>query len=221
MSELIRVPLKEAVIEVRFPGDARIEAWRGEFQKTVRAKLPQLFVPGFQPGQFAALAHYQFANANRTEIVSLAINSLAYAVQEYPGWEHFKTEFLRHWETLEQEIQPETLSHVGVRYINSFDTEADLMNLRSEPPHEYLAPLSLNPDFFQSVVRFNMDADKMQVGVVRSEQSQAITIDLDCFATDVKPVDLQNTLDRLHTNVESEFFASLNDEFVEQLTPVG
>ncbi len=59
--EVIPVPLAEAVIEVRFPGDADVERVRGSFQRTIREEFPDLRVPRVVPGESIATMPYVFA----------------------------------------------------------------------------------------------------------------------------------------------------------------
>ena len=83
------VPLTEAIIEVRFPGDARIDHFRGEFQQKVRNEFPLLLAPTLESNESPALLHYRFSNEAQTRSVDLALHSLMYSSKEYPGWETF------------------------------------------------------------------------------------------------------------------------------------
>lgn len=212
----IRVPLIDAAIEVRFPGDARIEAWRGEFQQFVRDKYPLLFVPNSEPGVATPLMHYRFYNQSQTANVGLAIHSLALSCKEYPGWESFKSEFLDHWRLVAEFVQPNILTRVGVRFVNRFDSELTSC-IRKEIEAPFLVPLSLSPLWHESTTRFEYNGNMISVQVHKNHEPLMVLIDLDSYTENVAPEALPVTLDKLHRNLEDNFFACLEDEYANAL----
>lgn len=211
-----RTPLAEATIEVRFPGDLRLDVWRGEFQQKVREEYPLLFVPSVNQGDFPALQHYQFVNETQTTRVSLALNSLAFSTMEYPGWVFFEKEFLSYYRLLIDYIQPRKLTRIGVRYVNQFDSELVSMLKRSYPK-KYLAGLALNPEYYLSVTRFatNIKGCKLLVNV--QKENDLLVLDYDAFMENARPEEIVDSLRALHSCVESEFFDVLKPKYAESL----
>ena len=142
--EVIPVPLAEAVIEVRLPGEADVERLRGAFQHAVRLEYPDLLVPRVAVGESVATSPYVFANPDRSQAVLLSINLLGYVVQAYPGWGAFRRAFLEHWERLTGLAPVKRANRVALRYVNRFEGPLADAVRRTDPP-AFLAPLSADP----------------------------------------------------------------------------
>jgi len=216
-SSVVPVPLAEAVIEIRFAGDARIESLRGEFQQYVKGELPALYVPKSTSDDAVAMRPYKFSSETGTEAALLSVNLFAYATQEYRGWEAFKESFLGYWRFIGDRIEPQAFTRVATRYINRFDTElAAKMRVLDGPP--WLAPLSLSPISHKSMTRLRLQSGydaTIQVG--RDEADGTLTLDLDVYARDVQVGMLLGVLGDLHSNLEAVFSQSIAPDYADDL----
>lgn len=214
---VVPVPLAEAVIEVRFPGDARIESLRGDFQFHIRDRLPALYVPRPSESEPMATRPYKFTNETQTEAVLLSLNLFAYSTQQYPGWEAFNALFHEYWLHVGERITPRRFTRVAVRYVNRFDHELrDQVRVHRGPA--WLAPLSLAPTSHRSISRIKSDAGldvTLQVGL--EPEDDILTIDLDVAKTDVSAESLYDVLAELHAEVEARFAAALVPEYARTL----
>ena len=216
MAEFIKIPFREAAIEIRFPGDARIDSWRGEFQQTIRARLPQLLVPNIQPGEAVALRHYQFTNEAQTEIVSLALNSLAYAVTEYAGWEIVRTEYLRLWTKLQEQMSIRQASRIGIRYTNLFDSDT-YRYLQNPSSKSYLAAFFESSGEFELKTILKRENINFLIRIIKPENQDFLIFDLDASLLNQSTAKIEATLNRLHTIIENEFFSCLEPEFRDRI----
>lgn len=215
--ELVRVPLMEATIEVRFPGDARIDAIRGDFQQAIVEEFPQLFVPEVAPGESPALLPYRFQNLDGTRTVALAINSLAFLAKQYPGWATFKSDFLGFWEKLASRVQLRDLGRVGMRFVNRFDDELN-QHLNIEEAPEYLASLR-DPkcDFIRSATNYGDGETGLLINVHKPQSEPVLVLDYDAYTHNAKPEAIEATLESLHSRIEAEFQRTLNDDYARTL----
>lgn len=210
--DIIQVPLVEASIEVRFPGDARIEARRGEFQQAVRDECPHLLVPKLREGEAPALVPHVYRGDGGKRTVALAINKLAYSTQDYPGWQAFVERYLRYWSRIADWIEPEALTRVGLRYINRFDVELQRRLRRSDPP-AFLAPVhgSVASHHGRSTIRLH--GHEVDVTVrYEAEGDKDLTIDIDAHADGVGVEQLQETVTMLHATVEGVVASAVDME---------
>jgi len=113
---VVSVPLTEAVIDVRFPGDASIDGARGAFQREIEEDLPNLRVPRAKEGEAFALMPYLFTDDRLLSSVGLSLNQLFYSTREYPGWESFRERFMACWSALAGLVDLDRLTRVGMRY---------------------------------------------------------------------------------------------------------
>jgi len=211
------------VIEVRFHGDARIEHWRGQYQQIIRDKYPLMFVPKIVPGEALALMHYRFYSENKTQFLAIALNSLAFGLNQYPGWGAFRDEFLNHWEVLHRDLQPAMLTRVGVRFTNLFraDESDDQSNALTQINFEksYLKPLQERPVVHQGATSFQRGEYRISVQVVLPEDSQEVQVDYDAAAANVDPAQVREVTEQLHRLIEDEFFGSITSDLAESLRP--
>lgn len=215
----VQTPLVEATSELRFAGRARIEAIRGHFQERVRSGFPHLLVPNVRPDVAPALQHYRFSNEAQTIYLSLAVNSLAYTTREYRGWDTFKEEVVRNWQTLQEELGAEEiadLTRVGVRYVNRFsaDQRAHLLSFEKTP---YLAALSDDVMAHTGTTLIRRESASLRVQVGIDGEGGDLVVDLDGSRSSVDATVLEETLDDLHAVVEEEFFGLLEPEYVARL----
>lgn len=210
--DIVAVPLVEASIEVRFPGDARVEARRGEFQRAVRADCPKLFVPKLQQGLAPALSPHVYRNDGGTRTIALAINLLAYSSQDYPGWKAFVERYLGYWSMLEAWVEPERLTRVGLRYVNRFDA-ALREHLRDPEIPAFLRPLGDGVVRHLGATTRVVGDHELDIKVNFDATGDAeLTIDFDAHAEDIEPEKLEATLKTLHASVERSLASTLDED---------
>lgn len=216
--EVIPVPLAEAVIEVRFPGDTDIERLRGAFQRTVRDRFPDLLVPRVVAGESVATMPYVFARHDKSQAVLLSVNLLGFIVQSYPGWIRLRDEFLEHWQQLAEIVPVARATRVAVRFVNRFDGHLVEVVRRSDPP-PFLAPLHLDPVRHEASTRFRTQrGHSAHVQVLWEAGDRRLSLDFDVALDGLDDVDaLSHALDRLHDDVEALFLASVEPGFAADL----
>lgn len=213
--DVIPVPLVEAVIEVRFPGEADVERRRGEFQGSVRSRFPDLLVPRVAVGDSVATSPYVFAAADRSQAVLLSVNLLGYVVQAYPGWEAFRGAFLEHWERLMGLVPLQRANRVALRYVNRFSGRLADAVRRTDPP-SFLAPLSSATLQHEGSTRIRTQRGHAAHVQVRyeSEGDSGLLVDLDVARDGLEDLaTMADTLQALHADVEELFLASVEPRF--------
>jgi len=211
--ELLPVPLIEAIIEVRFPGDARIEAIRGEYQQGIAAEFPLLFVPKLQLGDVPALLPYRFENEGRTRSVALSLHSLAYSTKQYPGWEVFLAEWSRLWSELTAKVGVKRLTRIGMRYVNRFDgTLRQKLSFGAPPPY-LVVPLQDERATHRSTTEYVSDASSLLVNVEQAGADGTLKLDFDCYVQDMAAEDLKAQLELLHSRIEGEFLHAIEQAY--------
>jgi uncharacterized protein (TIGR04255 family) len=217
--EVIPVPLAEAVIEVRFPGEADVERLRGEFQRAVRRGYPDLLVPRVAVGESVATSPYVFATPDRSQAVLLSINLLGYVVRAYPGWSAFRREFLEHWERLTGLAEVQRANRVALRYTNRFEGPlADAV--RRENPPSFLAPLSADTLRHEGSTRMRTRRGHTAHVQVRwdAADDSGLVLDLDVVRDGLEDLSaMAGILDALHADVEDLFLASVESEYAASL----
>ena len=212
--EVIPVPLAEAVIEVRFPGDAAVERIRGAFQGMIREQFPDLLVPRAVAGEPVASMPYVFARKDRSQAVLLSVNLLGYVVQSYPGWVRFRDAFLEHWQRLADLAPIARASRVAVRFVNRFDGQLVDVVRHSDPP-PFLAPLRLDAARHEASTRFRTErGHAAHVQVLQEVTDNALALDFDVALEGLDDIEaLSGALDQLHADVEDLFIASVEPRF--------
>lgn len=213
--KIVPIPLVEAFVRIQFPGDARIDRFRGDFQLRNRDAYPQLFVPRAVEGEAPALQHYRFSNENQTSSVSLAVNSLAVSTKEYPGWSSFRERVLNLWRLINDEIRPKNLTRLGVRFVNKFGG-IDSEKVRVENRPVFLLALGEDPSEYSFKAMFQRDPN-LRIGVVKTDDNSEFLVDFEAFFLNREPSSLSEDLDRLHEAVENEFLTILAPEFRSRL----
>jgi uncharacterized protein (TIGR04255 family) len=112
-------PLVNVACELRFAGEIEVETQRHVFWGKIRDDYPNVFVPAAVIGQPPALQHYQFGTDDKSRLVAVALNSLAFGETKYSGHCSFIKEFSRVAKIFaECYPQIDKLKRVGWRYIN-------------------------------------------------------------------------------------------------------
>jgi uncharacterized protein (TIGR04255 family) len=222
--DVIPVPLMEAVIEVRFPGEADIERRRGAFQSALRSRYPDLLVPRVAAGESVATSPYIFAAADRSRAVLLSVNLLGYVVQAYPGWAGFRDGFLEHWERLADLVSIQRANRVALRYVNRFAGPLANVVRRLERP-AFLVPLSPSVHWYEGSTRMTTHlghAAHVQVRYEADGGAEAdVVLDLDVAREGLDDLTaMSDTLEALHGDVEALFLESIEPQFANSLVAV-
>ena len=120
-----KAPLIEVVSQLRFPPILKIQDQPAEFQECVRADFPlletmsafQFPAAGQLPSQVLQLLGsqagtalgYRFLSEDRTSVVTLMSDSLAYSTVKYTVWEEFREKLMMAVSALETSISHPSL----------------------------------------------------------------------------------------------------------------
>lgn len=127
---LRKSPLALVVAQVRFPALLSIptdDALLARFQDRIRDKYPYLFLGqefGFNVGpqgveqQQAASRLYQFADADRSWMVTLSAGSIALEARNYTDYEDFSERLLRILAAARDVYKIDLRQRLGLRYVN-------------------------------------------------------------------------------------------------------
>lgn len=200
---------------MRFPGEADLERRRGDFQRAVRDRFPDLLVPRVTVGESVATSPYVFSNPDRSEAVMLSVNLLGDLVRAYPCWATFRQSYLEHWDRLTSLVPIQWANRVALRYVNRFDGALVDHVRRTEPP-SFLAPLVADVAQHQASTR--MRTPRGCTAHVQVQWDAAgdgsLVLDLDVACDGVEDLTaLASTLDALHADVEALFVASVDPSF--------
>lgn len=212
----VQIPLVEAAIEVRFPGNTYIDVLRSELQRHVSNTYPLLFVPNVNAGDVPALLPYRFANENRTRHIGTSLNSFSLVAQDYLGWQTFSGEFTKLWQFFVEKADIKHLTRVGVRFKNKFDEQLKGQQLAETLP-SYLAPVNNDAVSFEGFYEFERNSNQMTVKIEFSRDEQKLVVDYDMFVHNVDLSALANTLNDLHTALEREFRKAVKESLVAKL----
>jgi len=172
-------PITEAVIEIRFA--APIDAPRlAEISSDLRAQYPyeqqvtdlrvQLyFVPQATPtaGTIERPGH-RLSSLDQTQILLLwPENFIVSQLAPYPGWDEFFERFRRDWSKWKRLIGYQTISRIGVRYINRIDIPFSGPLVEYE---QYINVYPHLPEVFTNVRGYGV-------------QAQVQLADMDCILT--------------------------------------
>jgi len=215
------IPLEWMTIEVRFPGDLRIEQWRAKLQHNheVKKRYPKLFVPRPNPGDPIQLIPIRFADEAGRNALAVAINSIALTKMDYAGWQSTKEEFLIYWQKLVEELQIEQLNRVGVRFFNRFSSSM-WETLAEEPSQPYIWPVyDEKCGFHEARSQLIYNKVTLTVAIQLNRNERNLVIDYDAAEEGASPEDLEDKLDHLHEVIEAHFLSLLKEEFAMKLKP--
>jgi uncharacterized protein (TIGR04255 family) len=212
----VPAPLVEAVAEIRFPGDARLESWRGELQAQVSARFPTLLVPTAKEQAAPALQHYRFSDQAQTEHVALAVNSFVFSSRRYPGWDVFLADIMSHWNLLPEWFAPKSLTRIGLRYVNKFDGEL-LKQLKNPGLSGILQPVLDGVREHRCMVHTVTNDIGFVMNTNWSKDQGSLVVDLDTYLEDQEPDGLQQALEKQHSVIEEQFAAIVDANYFQAL----
>ena len=223
---LIPIPLAEMSIEVRFPGDLRVEQWRASFQQRIRGQYPKLLVPVLQPGvathpaNAPHLMHLRFADPQELNMVGVAINSLGLIKKVYPGWQETIKEFLNYWEDLCKYLEISQATRVGLRFQNQF--AGNTWELLKQPFDESFL-LGVNDESIVThegtfrIKNATGEKEEMVIRVTINKNNKELFVDFDAFGQNVGTEKVPKLLEYYHNDIKRKFLGLLRDDYAKRL----
>ena len=218
-------PIVEVICQLRFPPILDISAKKpAEFQGLVRRDYP-LFregPPGLElppgiPEEFAKVIaalppvgtpvspEYRFLTEDEAKTISFSQDFLAFSVNKYDRWEHFREDFLAAEAAFRRVYEPAFYSRVGLRYRDIVDKDAlglgdspwrDLLNI------ELIGVLGADDigdavveTRGQSLITLNGNAQgyiRIQHGIVQSRETEHDLYLIDADLHTVERTDIEN-----------------------------
>lgn len=215
-------PLVEAVFEIRFPGEPRVECNRDIFYEKIRENFPKVLVPSIPAGGFAALEPYRFETKDQKSGIMVALNKFAYYVRAYPGYAQFSKDSIELVNEFANIYRILKLSRTGLRYINiiPFSRESGLI-----PLNRFLRIKLQLPEVFQdnfenlSLVFITKTpggaiTTKIESIVAADRSHEVILLDFDYAKEKDLAVDsIEQYLEESHAHTKRVFEELITDEY--------
>jgi uncharacterized protein (TIGR04255 family) len=216
-------PLKEAVLEVRFPGRFRVESERYKVQERILDRFPNLMVPVETADAGPLFKMCQLTSADGREFFRIGVNGLSYITQSYPGFAEFRKHCLSLMEPSLELFGVKTLNRTGLRYVNHIP----LTKQDNAIPLQAFLQIGLNlpptiPATYEQLV-FAVETKKppgslrLQVAYVpakEAETGELLLLDFDFFI--LGPLDarkLPEYLDVSHQHTKEVFESLITDQY--------
>jgi uncharacterized protein (TIGR04255 family) len=186
-------------------------AWRVSTRNTRRVSEDVCAARRSRNGLNSGIDALSLYNETETRFVAIAPNSLAFGSTQYPGWQAFREEFLKHWSALKDALQPAILTRIGMRFTNAFQAEATdendsgdiLAQVRFE--NSYLKVLAARPTLHQSVTSFQRGKHQIAVQTLLQEGGAELIIGYDFAVVNAAPDEVERIIEELHKDLEEEF----------------
>ena len=215
-------PLEEVVFEIRFPGETAIECRRHEFQAMIRDTYPRLLVPESKLEAPIALEPYRFAKDDESAGVMLGLNRLGHYTKGYQGFPFFKAECLRLIEIFQSLFSVDTLTRIGLRYVNIMPFVRERGFIPVEKYFDLAAKmLELLPNRFEdfsTAFVIPVERGKITIRIERVMEKggteEAMLLDFDYEEQeDLLMAQVDQYLDRAHERSKSLFRQLLTDSY--------
>ncbi len=168
----------------------------------------------------------RFKHATRPLILQLTEHALSIsALAPYQGWKVLQTDALAAWQRFEEVLKPESISRIGLRYINQIAKETD-----QEPLKNWLVANDYIPEgVLRSVpgvllrVQVHLDAQNMLIITLGDTKAGpesehgTIIFDIDRITErEIGPEQdlLEQEMDRLHTDVWNIFSSATGEQLI-------
>jgi uncharacterized protein (TIGR04255 family) len=166
---------------------------------------------------------FRLENISQNYVAQFNNTGIAFSrIKSYEGWENFKNEALRIWNTFVELAEPETTRRLGVRFINRILVKQDesiSTYLKSEPYR--LSGLEISPKSFFYQDTYQVAGYPYQINLVRTIQpnqtgsgsEQALIVDIDVFTNEVSSIqeDLNKQLAEMRWLKNKIFFSNITD----------
>ncbi len=237
---LKKVPIKEALIDIRVKLPPEIDhtvfapikdkiareypksAEHREEQVHIEIKSGQLVTPGSKGRTLGYIAR----SSDDKQVAQFRINGFTFSrLQPYETWERLRDEARRLWEFYLDEVLPERVTRVAVRYINHMSIPLPIEDfgdyMTGPPPVPQALPQGVSSFLTRVVIHepsFDGVAIITQVLEAMVKPNWApIILDIDAFKVgefDAKGPDIWETLEQLRLFKNRIFFESITEKTV-------
>lgn len=209
-------PLKEAVVEVRFPGDPTIECHRDILFENIKAEFPDVSTP-IPP---VPLPPYRFQSLDGKRSVISSINMLAYTTQTYKHFYEFKDKVLPVTKFFFDAFKVTDLKRFGLRYVNKFPIikEGIKIPLKNLLNLDFVFPVSMSADFsdIAFAVEVKMGAGMMTTRILSGKENgqDIIILDFDYYMTEkLTSSNIPAYLEEGHKNIKMLFESLVSENY--------
>jgi len=203
-----------------------IQAVGGMALQIVIGSGPQPAQPPTPPGVPAPT--FRFATPTGDQFVQISDSSFIYqTTAAYPGWDSVKASILGLWARMLPAIKPETVTKIGLRYINRIAKDQRRSHLGDWlSASAYIPPVLLasHGHFLSRIEASPGDNDLLLITVADQELADppqgAIIFDIDRIrsqAVDAEPKQVGDVLDNLHEEIWDVFWSSRTPALEEKL----
>jgi uncharacterized protein (TIGR04255 family) len=228
-------PILEAIVEIRFdspfPPDAiygvAYNAFKGNFPKTQSLPILQLPEPiRLQDPALRFKPYYKFTNSGFIFQIGPKVCLLS-SIKEYVGWTAFLEKIKDSFERIFKLEIIEKVTRLGIRYINSFESE-DIFNKVNLKILMGSDPLKSERTIIRTAIKSGKFVNNLQVSnkVILNQggkTQEGSIIDIDVITTDIPQKDIKNVIIDLieegHYEEKKLFFALLKKNFLATLNP--
>ena len=224
MSEVFpNAPVKEAIFQVRFPGELSIEGKRHEFQSKVRSEYPTLYVPKVQPEVAPALQAYSFRNEEEKASINLALNSFSYSTNQYLGFEKFRNRFLAAFSVFQEMFNIPKFSRIGLRYTNHIPIlkEQGIIPLVEALKIGLKLPSLIPEKYEEFLVVFATELGDgklrciVQYQEVQPQGKEFLLLDFDYFIKgELNPNSIESLLETSHRHTKEVFLSLITEGYL-------
>ena len=224
-------PLSQVACEVRFPGHFSVIEGLAKFQASVEQEFPTLYVPRVQSGDAPALRASSLAAADDLERINVAIHLFAFVSRKYSVFAAYRARFLELFGKFQAIYRPPRFTRFGLRYTNilPWNTEQATatqihpwLTLGFQVPKameqrvaEVVGVLTLRHD--HGSLRVSLERREPEIKAAREQLADMLVLDLDFFASDIRPEVLGSMMDEAHRAIENLFFGVLSPEGVKAM----
>ena len=173
-----------------------------------------------QPAQNANMSAFRFATKDGSRFVQLSRSNFVYQSNErYPGWETFQKKLLELWELCAPEVEPSSITKLGLRYVNRITKTESGLDLADwlQPTVDIPQALVASKEHFLGRLESSPQPSHLKLITIAAEPPGpdwpfgSIIMDIDRISTEqVEPTasSIVDKLDFLHEDVWVSFSAA-------------
>lgn len=215
-------PLAEVIFEVRFTSEPAIECRRDEFYDSVRRDYPLVVVPREAERAGPLVRAYRFEREDNSAGVTVALNSFAYFMRQYQGFDFFRSEMLRLFQTFKKLYHIGTVLRIGWRYINviPFARENNLLPLKRFFRIRSDTLPGLEAEYHSFAIRLTSPTEggsttiRLESALDVRGLSEIFIFDIDVARqNDLQLAKVRTYLDETHADAKNIFETSITDEY--------
>lgn len=225
-----KAPLREVILEIKFPADMSAACRRDEFYNEIRKDYPIVTLPklsSLEQNPFAQPS--QYTTEDGTRIITCTSETFSFGTSKYESFALFKNECLRLLTIfLDKYKTINKITRIGFRYINHIGIKRsdDKIDLKPYLNFNFLLPNSLNKhllEFFQT--SFFIELEKQTSGIRVSidnrkdkEGNDFMILDFDLISLkEINGKEIEKYLDNYHDRIEEIFLDIATKEYKESI----